>query len=382
MQADVSLQWHTAMQAFEVSAWQALSGNHPFLNHAFLNTMEQSIAVGGQSGWTPQHLGMYQGPQLLAAMPVYLKAHSYGEYVFDWSWADAYARAGGAYYPKLLSAVPFSPVTGSRLLIHPEVTDRAGLALHMLHALESVCESQGISGAHVLFPDTESADYCAKAGWLRRDAVQFRWQNQGYADWERFLQALSHDKRKKIRQERKKVTQQGVVCRSVHGTDISEQDWALFYRCYCQTYYMHGSQPYLPYAFFQLLAQQMPEHLAMFVASQHGEDVACSLCIHNDDTLYGRYWGALVDVSCLHFELCYYQPQQFCIDRGLRYFEGGAQGVHKLARGFDPYPTCSYHWLRDPALRRAVADYVQREQGMVAAYVDELEERRPFKQVG
>lgn len=380
MQSDTRLLvWHDRLQDIDATAWQALAGDHPFLQYAFLNAMEQSAAVGADSGWQPQHLALYEQQQLLAAVPLYRKFHSYGEYVFDWSWADAYTRAGGAYYPKLIAAIPFSPVTGSRLLIRDGDAQAQALAHTMLTALEDYCAQHALSGVHVLFPDAESADYCEKAGWLKRSAVQFRWENRAYADWDGFLKTLSHDKRKKIRQERNKVAAQGVHTRRVSGAQATAEEWALFYRCYCQTYYQHGSQPYLPARFFALLAEAIPAQIALFIASQHGEDIACSLCIHNDQTLYGRYWGALADVSCLHFELCYYQPQTFCIDSGIRYFEGGAQGVHKLARGFEPYPTCSYHWLRDPALRRAVDDFLRREQGMVAAYVDELEERTPFR---
>lgn len=375
----ITFAWHQSLDSMSADAWQALSGKHPFLQYQLLNAFEKSEAVDSETGWQTCHLAAYQAGQLLAAMPLYLKAHSYGEYVFDWAWADAYARAGGHYYPKLISAIPFSPVTGPRLLIHPKVSQPDVLAAQMLAQIEQFCHQQQVSGAHILFPAIADAGFCQQNGWMRREGVQFRWRNDDYLDWDAFLNTLSHDKRKKIKQERKKVSQQGVTCRRLSGHAIDGEVWALFYQCYCQTYYAHGSQPYLPVGFFEHLSQYMPDNLTLFVAMQDGKDIACSLCVHDDETLYGRYWGALAQVSCLHFELCYYQPQQFCIEQKIRYFEGGAQGVHKLARGFDPYPTCSYHWLRDPAFSQAVSVFLQREQGMMAAYVNELEERRPYK---
>ena len=374
--------WHPQLSALDAVAWQALAGEHPFLQYAFLEALESSGAVGEESGWQPCHLAVYAAEQLIAAIPLYLKHHSYGEYVFDWSWADAYEQAGGTYYPKLVAAVPFSPVTGPRLLIHPEVADPAALAAAMLAALQAQCRQQSWSGLHVLFPDPVSAGFAEAQSWLRREAVQFRWHNQDYLDWEMFLATLSHDKRKKIRQERKKIAQQDVTCRVLEGAAINPEAWALFYACYCQTYRAHGSRPYLPFSFFTTLGTRMPGQLVMFIASLGTEDVAASLCLYQGDTLYGRYWGALRDVSCLHFELCYYLPQQFCIEKHLKYFEGGAQGVHKLARGFSPYMTCSYHWLAHPDFHQSVAHFLRRESSMVQGYVDELEERSPYRQAG
>ncbi len=361
------------------TAWRAIAGDHPFLSYDWLVAFETAGAVGGRTGWTPHHLLVYAGEDVLAAMPLYLKMHSYGEYVFDWSWAEAYEQAGGQYYPKLLNAIPFSPVTGPRILIHPSVLDRDQLAQRMLQTVSDYCKTQGWSGWHSLFPDQVSAHLCEAAMGLRREGVQFRWHNVSYADFSTFLQTLSHDKRKKIKQERTKVQSQGVTCRVVRGAEASAEDWSLFYTCYCNTYYLHGSQPYLPEAFFRDIAQHMPAQLVLFIASDADGDIAASLCVHDGKTLYGRYWGALKQVSCLHFELCYYQPQQFCITHGITYFEGGAQGVHKLARGFSPYATCSYHWLSHPEFQLSVARFLQRESLGVQQYVNELEERSPYK---
>ncbi|AKR43937.1 GNAT family N-acetyltransferase [Methylophilus sp. TWE2] len=377
--SQLSFVWYRGLQEISPVAWQAVTGNHPMLDYRFLFAFESSCAVGEQTGWIPYHLAVFDGEQLLAAAPCYLKTHSYGEYVFDWSWADAYEQAGGQYYPKLISAIPFSPVTGPRLLIHPGYANPQALASAMLSHMQSLCQQHGLSGAHVLFPDPTSASECADANWLRRNGVQFRWENAGYPDWEAFLAALSRDKRKKIRQERNKVSQQGVSCREVNGHDVSKAELALFYQCYCNTYHRHGSSPYLPPAFFEQVSRAMPEQFRLFIAAQDGEDVAASLCILGADTLYGRYWGSLCEISCLHFELCYYQPQLFCIRHGIRYFEGGAQGVHKLARGFAPYPTCSYHYLSHADFHQSVARFLDREAGTMQHYVDELEERSPYK---
>ncbi len=374
-----SFVWSRHLQDIEPQAWQALAPHHPLLTYDFLEAFERSGAVGQEAGWLPYHLTVWQGDRLVAAAPCYLKTHSYGEYVFDWSWADAYAQAGGQYYPKLITAIPFSPVTGARLLIAPDVPSHDRLAAAMVQQMRALCAEHAFSGVHVLFPDQASAAWCQAAGGLRRDGVQFRWENPGYADWDAFLTTLSRDKRKKIRQERNKVAQQGVQCRHVNGHAVTPQELALFYQCYNNTYAWHGSAPYLPLTFFERVCQQLPDQFCLFIASQAGEDVAASLCIRGEETLYGRYWGSLREISCLHFELCYYQPQQFCIAQGIRYFEGGAQGVHKLARGFLPYATCSYHWLTHPDFHQTVARFLSRESQGIQAYVDELEEHSPYK---
>lgn len=371
--------WCRALREISAKAWQPLTGGHPLLDYHFLQAFEASAAVDQQTGWIPYHLTVFDGEQLVAAAPCYLKTHSYGEYVFDWSWAEAYEQAGGQYYPKLISAIPFSPVSGPRLMIHPAVPDPEALQQAMLMQMQALCEAHQLSGLHVLFPDEGSARACAAAGGLQRHGVQFRWQNAAYADWEAFLAALSRDKRKKIRQDRNKVIQQGVHCRVVSGEDVTAAELALFYQCYCNTYDRYGSRPYLPLAFFEQFSRQQPAQFRLFIARQHDEDIAASLCIQGEHTLYGRYWGSLREVSCLHFELCYYLPQQYCITHGLRYFEGGAQGVHKLARGFTPYATCSYHWLTHAEFHQTVARFLNREAGSMQTYVDELEERSPYK---
>jgi len=365
----------SSLAEIDASAWNGLTDGTPFLQHAFLLALEQSNSVGQSTGWTNYALTITdQQSSLVGAIPLYLKTHSYGEYVFDWSWADAYAKHGLAYYPKLVSAVPFTPVTCAKLLSQSPAI--SGL---LVQALTSLLTQHKLSSAHVLFPADSCQPYFEEAGWLKRDGVQFRWQNKQYSDWESFIGTLSHDKRKKIRQERKKVTNAGVTCQWLSGKDIQESDWDFFYACYCNTYAAHYSMPYLTREFFSLIGQSMPQHILLIVAERDGQPIAATLNIFNETTLYGRYWGALQYVPNLHFELCYYQAQAFCIAQNIRYFEGGAQGEHKLARGFEPRPTCSYHKIAHPEFSAAIAAFIQDESEHISAYTNELEERVPFK---
>ncbi len=354
--------------------WDALVGEMPLLSHAFLSALENSASVGVGTGWQPYPMLVNNGQQLVGAMPLYIKSHSYGEYVFDWAWADAYARNGLNYYPKLLSAIPFSPITSARLM-----ANNAQIQGLMVEALVETMHKHKLSSAHVIFPDEASAEVLENAGWLKRNGVQFRWQNKNYIDFEDFLSSLSHDKRKKIHQERKKVTNAGVVCKHILGVDISEQEWDFFYDCYCNTYLEHRSSPYLTRAFFSEIGKSMPQNIVLMVAEIDGKPIASALNIYHQTTLYGRYWGAIQFVSGLHFELCYYQAQQFCIAKKITNFEGGAQGEHKLARGFEPRPTCSYHKIAQPDFAAAIAQFLTQESTGIAAYTSELEERVPFK---
>lgn len=354
--------------------WDALTDGTPMLSHAFLSALERSGSVGQGTGWMPHPLVIKSGEKLVAAMPLYLKSHSYGEYVFDWAWADAYQRSGFDYYPKLLSAIPFSPITSRRLLTeHPE------LQIMMIEALETVMQQHQLSSAHVLFPDGSDAEQLQAAGWLRRTGVQFRWQNKDYPNFEAFLATLSHDKRKKIHQERKKISQAGIVCRQIKGADTNEQDWDFFYQCYTNTYREHHSTPYLTRGFFTEIAKTMPNNILLIVAELDGNPIASTLNIYTQITFYGRYWGAMQFVSGLHFELCYYQAQEFCIAENITFFEGGAQGEHKLARGFEPRATYSYHKIAHPDFERAIQQFLSREAEGITAYTNELEERAPFK---
>jgi predicted N-acyltransferase len=305
-------------------------------------------------------------------MPLYLKSHSYGEYVFDWAWADAYQRHGLAYYPKLLAAIPFSPVSGPRLLA---VSDAARAAL----VRAALALAQNASSLHVLFPQPQEAMLMRAAGMMLRSGVQFHWNNPGYGSFDDFLLQLSHDKRKKIRQERRKVADAGATFRRLRGGDIRESDWEFFTRCYQHTYREHRSTPYLNLEFFQRLGQTMAQHVLLIVAERDGKPIASALNLYSKETLYGRYWGALQYLPCLHFEACYYQALEFCIEQKIKVFEGGAQGEHKLARGFLPVKTQSAHWLAHPEFSDAVERFREREHRGIDSYVDELNEHSPYK---
>ena len=360
------------------AAWDGLAGaqgTHPFTRHAFLAALQASGCVGDRSGWQPHFVCLEdrQGA-LAAAAPLYLKDHSYGEYVFDWAWADAYQRHGLNYYPKALVAVPFTPVPGPRLLAR---SDAARTAL--VRALIDESDRLELSSLHLLFPNETDAAALADAGLMRRRGVQFHWHNPGWRHFDDYLEALSQPKRKKVRAERRKVAEAGIVVDVVEGDRIDEDDWDCFVRGYRNTYAQHHSTPYLNRAFFAQIARTMPESLLMVRARSHDRPIAAALLMHDEQALYGRYWGALMHVPCLHFEVSYYAPMQWAIARGLRRFEGGAQGEHKMARGFLPVQTCSFHRLAHPAFSDAVERYLQREAGGIDAYLDELRERSPMK---
>jgi Uncharacterized protein conserved in bacteria len=360
------------MHEFDAAEWDALAGPQPFLRHAFLHALEDSGCVRAETGWQPQHLGLWQGTRLAAAMPLYLKSHSYGEYVFDWSWADAYERAGGRYYPKLLCAIPFTPVPGPRLL----GTNDADRALLIETALGFAREA-GLSSFHCLFPQADSDAAFAQAGLMQRSGYQFHWPNPGYDNFDQFLATLAHDKRKKIRQERRKVSDAGLRFETRCGRDIREADWAFFHQCYVHTYRLHRSTPYLNLDFFLRLGERLPEHCMLVLGRRGSRPVCSALGLYDNERLYGRYWGALDYVPGLHFETCYYQGMEFCIEQKLNIFEGGAQGEHKLARGFLPVVTQSRHWLADDRFGQAVGDFLRREGRAVEDYVSELE--GPYK---
>ncbi len=363
-----------SLDAVPAAQWDALAGDNPTLAHAFLDCLHRSGCAAPRTGWAPRFPTLWEGERLVAAAPLYVKTHSYGEYVFDWAWADAHERHGLAYYPKLLCAVPFTPATGPRILAANE-TVRAELAT----AIFDLARRSDASSAHVLFPEEADAALLRDAGWLERTGVQFHWNNPGYASFEDFLALLSHDKRKKIRQERRKVTEAGVALRRVGGRDATGADWDFFTACYQRTYRAHRSTPYLNREFFGMLGERMPDHTLLVIAEREGTPVAAALNLHSSSALYGRYWGATEYVPGLHFEACFYQAMEFCIERRIPLFEGGAQGEHKHARGFLPSVTRSFHWLAHPAFYRAIDDYLEREGAHVTAYVDELNERSPFR---
>jgi len=361
------------LRAVDPRAWNALAAGHPFLSHEFLHALHETGCACDDSGWSPRYLILRQGSSLVGAMPLYAKSHSYGEYVFDWAWADAYHRAGLTYYPKLLAAVPFSPVTGPRLLARDGAT-RTLLVRAALHL------ARDVSSLHVLFPSEGEAREMEACGLMLRRAVQFHWENRGYASFEQFLSDLSSAKRKKIRQERRRVQDTGVRLRRLVGKEIGDEHWSFFARCYNGTYRAHHSTPYLNLAFFRRLGESLPGHTMMVLAELDGKPLASALNIFTADVLWGRYWGSVAHVPLLHFETCYYQALEFCIEKGIRVFEGGAQGEHKLARGFLPTQTWSAHWLRHPQFSDAVEKFLSRESKGIERYVDELTERSPFRE--
>ncbi len=359
-----------SLAAVDPQEWNALAGGQPFVRHEFLSALIDTGCAADASGWLPRFLLRYRAGALAGAMPLFAKSHSYGEYVFDWAWADAHERHGIDYYPKLLCAVPFTPVRGPRIL-------GAGKEVLIEAALQLARET---SSLHVLFPREEEAGLLAAQGMMLRRTVQFHWRNRNYADFDAFLAELSHGKRKNIRQERRRVREAGVTCRWLEGRAIERRHWEYFNRCYRRTYAAHGSSPYLSLEFFQRLGASLPQHTVLVLAEREGRPVAAALLLRDQSRLYGRYWGATEPIPLLHFECCYYQAIEYAIARGLEVFEGGAQGEHKIFRGLMPVETLSAHWLAHPQFARAVESFLEREGAGIARYVDELCEHSPFKE--
>ena len=366
------------LAAIGEAKWNALvaasGSSNPFVRYEFLHALHSSGCAAPRSGWEMQYLTLWRDDQLAGAVPLYRKHHSYGEYVFDWAWASAYQQHGIHYYPKWLAAIPFTPVPGARLIVRDSHQQTL-----LAHALVSHARESDMSSLHVLFAPPGEIEHLADAGMLTRRAVQFHWFNRDYSSFDDYLVSLAQPKRKKIRAEKRKVLTEGVVLERKVGRDISDSDWDLFMRCYATTYAAHYSTPYLNRRFFLQIARSMPETLLMVVARREGRPIATALALFDHERLYGRYWGAIEFVPCLHFETSYYQMIEFAIERKLKVFEGGAQGEHKLARGFEPVTTYSSHWLAHPAFADAVERYLQRETGGIEAYVDELNERSALR---
>ncbi len=401
MSEDYLIGVHKTMALVPADEWNELlaaqSTPTPFMRHEYLWAMERSESACPGTGWTPLIFTLRRAGALVGACAAYLKSHSRGEYVFDWAWAEAYERHGLAYYPKAVVAVPFTPVPGSRLLATDAATRQA-----LLQALLKHLQQAGIPSLHLLFGSTDDQTACEHMGLLQRDNVQFHWHNPTpsalpgatgrFPDFDTFLASLNQEKRKKIRQERRKVANAGVHFEWRRGAQITEEDWDFFYRCYVQTYLEHGNRPYLTRSFFAALASEQPQAWLMFVAHREGRRIASSLIALQETasdgespgpkTAYGRYWGALERVDCLHFEACYYQPIEWCIAQGYDHFEGGAQGEHKMARALMPVPTFSAHWLSHPAFAQAVQRFVTDESAHVAHYLGHLHARNPFRRGG
>ncbi len=408
-QLDYVIRQHTSPLEVDAEAWNDLlalqSHPSPFLRHEYLAAMHQSGSSTADTGWTPRFITLWQrneqGDELQAACPLYLKDHSYGEFVFDHSWANAYQQHGLPYYPKALIAPPFTPVPGSRLLARDSATRRI-----LLKAVIAWCEQHELSSLHLLFCSDEDVEACKAEALMLRHTVQFHWTNQSvpYADFDAFLATMAQDKRKKIRAERRKVAEAGVSFRWSLGADISDADWNFFYRCYERTYWEHGNAPYLSRDFFRQMQTTMPENWLLFTAERAGKPIATSLVAvqaintpargqnstineqsdtnsskNSEKVAYGRYWGALESVDCLHFEACYYQPIEWCIQHGYQRFEGGAQGEHKMARALLPIKATSAHWLAHPAFAEAVQRFLDREGQGIENYMEDLGRRSPLK---
>lgn len=359
------------------ATWDALvPDGQPFLSHAFLSAMEDSGSVARATGWAAEHVVLERDGQVRALLPAYRKWHSFGEYVFDHGWADACERAGIAYYPKLLGAVPFSPVSGPRLL----AADAAD-GLLLLQALPEYLGKAGLSSAHVNFTDTAlDEQFAGLPGWLERLGCQFHWQNKGYRDFQDFLDSLSSRKRKQMRKEREQVAGQGIDFCWYRGDELTEAQWDFVFLCYANTYAVRRRAPYLTREFFSLLAARMPQALRVVIARQGGRDVAMALSLVGGGSLFGRYWGCLDEFDRLHFETCFYQGMDYAIAEGLQRFDAGAQGEHKLIRGFEPVLTRSWHYLLHPGLRRAVDEFLVQERAGVMAYAEEARGMLPYRQ--
>lgn len=371
--ASLRIRDDVALAAIAPSSWQRIAGTQPFVSHAWLSALDETGCATAQTGWTPRLLTAWRGSALVGAMPLYAKTHSYGEYVFDWGWASAYRHHGRRYYPKLVAAIPFTPVTGPRVLADDPAVRHALLARARAEL------ARGYSSLHVLFTDQLQSAEGLASGMTMRSGVQFHWTNAAYRDFADFLSALNHAKRSKIRQERQRVAAAGIEFRRLDGSAIGASDWAFFHDCYTRTYAAHGSTPYLTLEFFERVAAQMPQSMLLAVGYRGSRPVCAALDIHDGHTLWGRYWGTRDFIPGLHFEACYYQAIEFCIERGIARFEGGAQGSHKLARGLLPTPTQSLHTIADPAFASAIARFCATERTEIEHAIDELEASSPFR---
>jgi predicted N-acyltransferase len=359
--------------------WDALvPDGSPFLRHAFLVGLEATHCVGGDTGWESAHVLLADEQGLAAAAPAYFKVHSYGEFVFDFAWAQAYARAGLEYYPKLVVAVPFTPATGPRLLVRPDL-DRAQAAGRLLGSLEALAKSRGASSIHVLFPDEADAALLTASGWLARSDCQFHWYNHGYRSFDHYLESFTAEKRKKARRERRRVAEMGIGFETWTGEGLPDDRLDAVYALHRDTFLRHGHEPYLTRAFFTQAARACGPAFIVKAALWRGELVACAVFFRSHDTLYGRYWGAAAAFHSLHFETCYHQGIEYCIEAGLVRFEPGTQGEHKVARGFEPTLTRSAHLVFDPQFRAAISGYLARESRSVDAYAEAVRAHVPFR---
>ncbi len=376
----LDVEFISAISVLGSAQWNAIAGlDYPFTRYEFLHALETSGAVAADKGWQPHHIVVRREADIIAVMPLYIKTHSYGEYVFDWSWAEAYQRHGRPYYPKLLAAIPFTPATGPRLCVADEA-EREEVMQALASVLPAHAKEMNASSVHILFSKPEISALWQQQGFMQRSGPQYHWFDQEYGDFEGFLASFSSRKRKTLRKERRVVADQNLDLQVLVGSEISSAQWRFFFHCYQMTYAKRsGHGGYLPEAFFTQLAETMPEHLVMVLASHEGEAVAVALNFRDQHTLYGRYWGCVREYEFLHFEACYYQGIEYCLREGLRHFDPGAQGEHKIQRGFTPISTYSNHWLADEDFSVAVAKFLKDEKLHIAQYLREASEMLPFR---
>ncbi|MFN2308560.1 MAG: GNAT family N-acetyltransferase [Gammaproteobacteria bacterium] len=367
------------LDALPAGDWNALAGNtNPFLRHEFLSALEHHDCVGERYGWLPRHLAVYDAERLVGAVPLYLKDNSYGELVFDWAWADAYQRAGLRYYPKAVVAIPYTPATGPRLLLHPEA-DPERLTDLLVEGARELCQEHGLSSLHWLFTNSADSARLRARGFMLRKGVQFHWHNPGYRDFDDFLEGFTAPKRKKIKRERRRVLEQGIELRVIHGAAASDADWQTAHRLYASTYARKSGIATLNLAFFREIGRTLGDRVVLVFADHAGTPVACAINLRGEQALYGRHWGCDEDYHSLHFEACYYQGIDYCIRHGLSLFEPGAQGEHKLSRGFLPAATWSAHWIADARFRTLIGDFLRREEQGVNDYMETLRAHSPYR---
>lgn len=374
MRQEIELRVLSSVAGFDPKEWNALTGANPTVSHEYLLALEETRCASSETGWSPRFIGAFAGKKLVGAIPLYFKSHSYGEFVFDQAWADAYEQNGLEYYPKLVSSVPFTPVSGPRAMAESE-----GLQKILIRAAVQLAEAAGASSLHILFPTEAAAKEMKDLGLMLRNTVQFHWRNAGFKSFSDFLAGMRHDKRKKILQERRKLKEANVTYEQIRGGEATEEDWKFFYTCYLHTHHLYRSPAPLTLEFFLQLGRTMPGSILLIFASKNGKRMAAAFDLFNSTHFFGRSWGALEYIPGLHFEVCYYQAIEFCIANDISIFEGGAQGEHKLARGLLPVTTWSAHWLAHPEFAAAVDDFLKRETGSIVQYVNELNESNPFR---
>ena len=369
-----------SLAAYTANEWNSLiADGNPFLHHEFLYGLEQANCLEPE-GWHGRHICIEESDQLVAALPLYLRTNSYGEFVFDWAWADAYERAGGQYYPKLVSAIPFTPVQGHRLLVDEDRPDSDELKKLLVQSLVRSAKNSNISSSHCLFPLEDDLPFYINENFMHRDSFQFHWHNQGYSDFDDFLSRLTSKKRKQIRRERRQAIEAGIEVILLKGDEISDEQWQVFYDFYCSTFYKRWGNPRLTLEFFKLLSEKMPANTLLILASQEQEYIAGAFAMLGKDTLYGRHWGCVKQLPFLHFELCYYQTIEYCIKHGLQVLDAGVQGEHKLNRGFDPVKTNSCHWINHDGFRDAIDDFLDRESKEIEYHIGNMKQHTPYKE--